>query len=55
MQDLCFNIRTSKYQAVSAETLCVSGIYDSNVKYKYSRTTLEVTVWQKWNSCIACL
>jgi len=24
--------------------LCVSGIYDSNVKYKYSTATLGVTV-----------
>jgi hypothetical protein len=44
MQDLYLNITASKYQAVSAETLCVSGIYDSNVKYKYSTATLGVAV-----------
>jgi len=27
--------------------LFVSGIYNSNVKYKYSTVTLGVTVWEK--------
>ena len=35
--------------------LCVSGIYDSNIKYKYSTVTLGVAVWQKRESCIVLL
>jgi len=41
MQDLYLNM-TDGYQAVTAEMLCVSGIYDSNIKYKYSTATLGV-------------
>jgi len=49
MQDLYLNITASNgYQAVSAETmaemLCVSGFYDSNIKYKSSTVTLGVAV-----------
>jgi len=45
MQDLYIIITASNgYQAVSAETLCVSGIYESSIKYKYSTATLGVIV-----------
>jgi len=45
MQDLYLDITASEgYPAVSAKTLCVSGIYHSEVKYKYSTVTLGGTV-----------
>jgi len=49
VQDLYLDITASE------EYKAMSGISNSNVKFKYSTSTLGVAVWQKRNSCIVCL